>query len=208
MNERPTIVDAIIAGIENSKFGKDKAHPDAPGNLTNFFTNVCNQEPAAYLKLLEKIDPNGSIRKRRASVPRNNSRTFAMSDNTEELEPKRLGPGPGRPPNALNKISRDLKEAIITGLVASDYAKDDDGKRSIQTYMRSVANRHPELFFQAVCKLIPKELRQSISTDTTFDITYHSVSEVKSAMLAEGMTPKQIEMLEAMLPVPLEPDDK
>ena len=75
-------------------------------------------------------------------------------------------------------------------------------------YMKTVANKHPELFFSAVCKLIPKELRQSISTDTTFDITYRSVAEVKSAMLAEGLSEKQIKMIEAMLPMPLEPDER
>ena len=101
-------------------------------------------------------------------------------------EPKRLPPGPGRPLGALNRISRDIKEGVISGLLASDYAKDpdnEDAQGSITQYMKTVANKHPELFFSAVVKLIPKELRQSIQTDTTIDVSYRTFSEVKSAML-------------------------
>ena len=106
-----------------------------------------------------------------------------MSSNEE---PKRLSPGPGRPPNALNKISRDLKEAIIAGLVTSDYAKNpdnEDAPGSLTQYMKTVADRHPELFFQAVVKLIPKEVRQHLQQDTTIDVTYRTAAEVKTAML-------------------------
>ena len=127
-------------------------------------------------------------------------------------EPKRLGPGPGRPPHALNKISRDIKQAIIDGLVSSDYAKDPDDKNapgSMARYMQTVANKHPELFFQAVVKLIPKEVRQHLQTDTTIDIhTYRTVEEVKTAMRESGFSQKEIAQIESMLPMPLEPDEE
>ena len=54
MHER-SIIDAIISGAENSRFGRDPAHPDAPGSLKNFFTNVCNQEPVTFLSLIKKL---------------------------------------------------------------------------------------------------------------------------------------------------------
>ena len=55
MYEERSIVDAIIAGAKNSKYGRDSEHPEQPGSLTNFFTNVCDAHPAAYLKLLRKL---------------------------------------------------------------------------------------------------------------------------------------------------------
>ena len=126
-------------------------------------------------------------------------------------EPKRLPPGPGRPLGALNCISRDIKEGVISGLLASDYAKDpdnEDAQGSITQYMKTVANKHPELFFSAVVKLIPKELRQHLQQDTQIDIVFNSAAEVKRAMALEGMSARQIAQIESMLPVPLEDDEK
>ena len=30
-------------------------HPEQPGSLTNFFTNVCNEQPVAFLSLIKKL---------------------------------------------------------------------------------------------------------------------------------------------------------
>ena len=51
--------------------------------------------------------------------------------------------------NALNRVTKDIKEALISGAISSDYAHDpdNDAPNSLTTYMRTVANRHPELFF-------------------------------------------------------------
>jgi hypothetical protein len=45
------IRDAIIEGAKNSKYGRD---PDSnePGDLATFFTNVCNENVAAFCVLL------------------------------------------------------------------------------------------------------------------------------------------------------------
>jgi hypothetical protein len=47
--------------------------------------------------------------------------------------------------------------------------------------------------------MIPRQI--SMQSDTTVDLTYHSVDDVKRALEAAGMPLKQIEQLEAMLPV-------
>jgi hypothetical protein len=104
-------------------------------------------------------------------------------------------PGAGRPLGSLNRITKDLKQAILDGCVTCDYALDPNNKDapgSISTYMRTFANRHPEIFFQAIVRLIPKEINTRLQNDTTVDFTYRTVSEVKDAMLEAGFSNQTI----------------
>ena len=129
-----------------------------------------------------------------------------MSDEPERKLKRPAMPGAGRPPGALNRITRDLKQAMLDGALFSDYAKDNtdpDAPGTLTQYCITVANKHPELFFQAIAKLIPKEIKTHLQQDTTIDVTYRTTAEVKTAMADAGMSQKQIEMIEAMLPVPL-----
>ena len=57
MPER-SIIDAIISGAENSRWGRDPAHPTAPGSLQRFMTSLANEHPAAFLALFKKLIPN------------------------------------------------------------------------------------------------------------------------------------------------------
>jgi hypothetical protein len=66
--------------------------------------------------------------------------------------------------------------------------------------MRTFANRHPEIFFQAIVKLIPREINTSLRQDTTVDITYRTIDEVKQALEMEGMSRKQIAAIAALMP--------
>jgi hypothetical protein len=50
-----SIIDAIIEGAKASKYGRDPAHPDQPGDLATFFANVCNANPAAFLMLFGEL---------------------------------------------------------------------------------------------------------------------------------------------------------
>jgi hypothetical protein len=122
-------------------------------------------------------------------------------------EPKRkllrpAMPGAGRPLGALNKFTRDLKQAMLDGAVFSDYAKDPDNEDvpgTLTQYMVTVANKHPELYFQAIAKLIPHEIKSHRILESTVDVTYRTIEEVKQAMEMEGMTHKQISPIEAVL---------
>jgi hypothetical protein len=119
--------------------------------------------------------------------------------------------GAGRPLGSLNRITKDLKQAILDGCVTCDYAfdpNDPSAPPSISTYMRNVANKHPELFFSAIVRLIPRELHTSLRQDTSVDITYRTMSEVKRAMEAEGMSPQFIASVESLLPVPINDDEE
>ena len=133
----------------------------------------------------------------------------------EDEEPRRkfggAQPGAGRPLGALNRITADIKRGLLDGILTCDYALDPNNKNapgSIASYMRTVANKHPELFFSAIVKLIPKEVRTHLQNDTTLDITYRTMDQVRDAMLAEGMTPKLISDIEKMLPVPIHHEEE
>jgi hypothetical protein len=71
-----------------------------------------------------------------------------------------------------------------------------------------MVHKFPELYFQALMRLVPKEINTRLQNDTTLDITYRTMSEVKDAMLAEGMTPKLILDIEKMLPVPIHHEEE
>ena len=117
--------------------------------------------------------------------------------------------GPGRPPGALNKITKDLKQAMLDGALFSDYARDNnapDAPGTLTQYCITVANKHPEVFFQAIAKLIPKEIKTHLQQDTTIDVTYRTVEKVKNAMLDAGMSQREIAQLETILPRSLDED--
>ena len=120
-------------------------------------------------------------------------------------------PGAGRPLGALNKFTRDLKQAMLDAAILSDYAKDpnnEDASGSLTQYMKTVANRHPSCFSSALQVTAPRN-QHTLATDTTIDVTvYRSVDEVKNAMLDAGMSSNTITAIQAMLPVPIIEEEK
>jgi hypothetical protein len=47
-----SIIDAMIEGAKESRYGKDPQHPDQPGSLTRFFTSVADENITAFCALL------------------------------------------------------------------------------------------------------------------------------------------------------------
>lgn len=132
---------------------------------------------------------------------------------TDEPERKRPPmPGAGRPPGALNKFTRELKTALLDAAILSDFAKDPSGDENaphtLTNFCLTMVHKFPELYFQALMRLVPKEINTRLQNDTTLDITYRTMSEVKDAMLAEGVTPKLISDIEKMLPVPIHHEEE
>jgi hypothetical protein len=67
-----------------------------------------------------------------------------------------------------------------------------------------MVHQFPELYFQALMRLVPREVNTHLQQDTTIDVTvYRSVDEVKNAMLKSGMSSNTITAIQAMLPVPI-----
>ena len=119
--------------------------------------------------------------------------------------------GAGRPLGALNRITADIKRGLLDGLLTCDYAldpNDKDAPGSISTYMKNFANKHPEIFFSAVVKLIPREVHTHLSNETNINATFRTISEVKRAMEAAGFGSNEIRQLESMLPMPVHDDEE
>lgn len=57
-------------------------------------------------------------------------------------------PGPGRPKGKPNKLSRDVKEMVLTALHDAGGAE----------YLRKQANKNPGAFLVLVGKLLPKQI--------------------------------------------------
>lgn len=134
-----------------------------------------------------------------------------MIDKSQRKRPAM--PGAGRPLGALGKFTRELKQALLDAAILSDFAKDPNDKDAPGTltqYCLTMVHRFPELYFQALMRLVPKEINTRLQQDTTFDITFRTIDEVRAAMAAEGMSSKQIDAIEAILPAPgiEEPVDK
>jgi hypothetical protein len=114
-------------------------------------------------------------------------------------------PGAGRPLGAINKFTRDLKEAMLEAATLSDYAKGDDTHGTLTSYCVTVANKHPELFFQAVSKLLPKEVRTHLQSDSTIgvNVVFETVDQVAAELERSGMSHQQVNQLKRMLPMPV-----
>jgi hypothetical protein len=112
-------------------------------------------------------------------------------------------PGAGRPLGALNKFTKDLKTAMLDAAMLSDFAKDPNDEYapgSLTQYCLTMVHKFPELYFQALMRLVPREINTHLQQD--IDVTvYRSVDEVKNAMLDAGMSSNTITAIQAMLPV-------
>ena len=88
----------------------------------------------------------------------------------------------------------------MAGAINSKYGKDDEHPEGdLVTFFTNLANEHIGLFCSLFGKSIPKFIQTQ--SDTTLNVTYRSIEEVKLAMQASGLTLRQISQIEAMLPV-------
>ena len=109
-------------------------------------------------------------------------------------------PGAGRPAGQPNALTAQLREALIAGAINSKYGKDDEHPDGdLVTFFTNLANEHIGLFCSLFGKSIPKFMQTQ--SDTSLNVTYRNIEEVKLAMEQAGMSSKQIAQLEAMLPV-------
>lgn len=110
-------------------------------------------------------------------------------------------PGAGRPPGAVNKLTRDLKSALLDAAILSPFAKDpndENAPNSLTNYCLAMCTQFPDIYFQALMRLVPREVNTSLRQESTLDITYRTVSEVRRALEESGMPLKQIEAIAAM----------
>jgi hypothetical protein len=113
-------------------------------------------------------------------------------------------PGAGRPLGAINKFTRELKTALLDAAILSDFAKDpsgdEDAPHSLTNYCLAMVHKYPELYFQALMRLVPKEINTHLQQDTTIDVTLcRTTDDVKRDMKNLGMSQRQIEQIESIL---------
>lgn len=80
------------------------------------------------------------------------------------MESKAIGtgkPGPGRPPGASNKITRDIKEAILR-------AFENVGGAG---YLEGVARDNPQVFCALLGKVLPTQITGSDGKDLRIVVT-------------------------------------
>jgi hypothetical protein len=66
--------------------------------------------------------------------------------------------------------------------------------------MTNIADKFPDKYMQALTKLLPQQYNMQ-KTEFRAEVTYNSADEVKAALEEAGLTLKQIEVLEGMLPI-------
>ena len=101
-------------------------------------------------------------------------------------QPLNHAPGPGRTPGSKNKISREIKEAVITA--ANLVGSDKRGKDGLIGYMRRLAVRNEAVFGGL--------LRHVMGSQVTIEHTeraktYQSVEEVVEELRRFGIVPMQ-----------------
>jgi hypothetical protein len=110
--------------------------------------------------------------------------------------------GRGRPAGSLNKFSERLKHCMIYGAEESDLAKDKDHPElpgSLEIYMKNLANLFPLQYYKQLARLCPAEVHTQIS-ETSLQISYSNMDDVRSALLASGLTHAHLKQLEKLLP--------
>jgi hypothetical protein len=126
---------------------------------------------------------------------------------TSEEQPKRKFAG--RPRGALNVFTRELKEAFLSAAEQSIYGRDPDNPDapgSLTRYVIHIANKYPDKFAQFLTKFIPQQYH-ALKNEVRTEVIYQSADEVKAALEEAGLTLKQIETLEAMLPTTVPNND-
>ena len=87
---------------------------------------------------------------------------------------------------------------MFAGAENSIHAKvpnNKDAPCTLTQFMAIIANEHPVQYLQAPTKFIP----QNAQTETTVEIVYNSIDDVKRALEDAGMPLKQIEQLKSLL---------
>jgi hypothetical protein len=87
----------------------------------------------------------------------------------------------GRKKGVPNKLSRDLKEAIVEAAIASGY--DTKGKDGLRGYMKRMADYEMRIFGGMLRAMIPLQVNATVRPSDT----YKSPDEVKAALKARGI---------------------
>jgi hypothetical protein len=97
----------------------------------------------------------------------------------------------GRAKGTPNKISRELKEAIIYGMEHSKHSKDG----TVESYMVAVADKRMDLMVPLAGKLLPLQINSRNLNISTSKAPFESREKMLEALLARGITQAVIDSL-------------
>ena len=95
----------------------------------------------------------------------------------------------GRAPGTPNKVSRAFKDALIWAAENSKDSKDG----TLESYLLDLADNHKGLFVPMLGRLLPLQI--NARTQQTNKIVYSTVEEVRSALIARGLSPERADLL-------------
>ena len=95
---------------------------------------------------------------------------------------RKLPPGPGRPKGLQNKITRELKEAILQA--AEQTGKDGQGAEGLVGYLRRVAEEDVKAFSGLLGKVLPLQVAGSL--DVTMTTKEQRDAAVAAALRADA----------------------
>jgi hypothetical protein len=133
---------------------------------------------------------------------------------SEEEKPK-LGwggarPNSGRKPGQTDPRPKEIREMLLQAAADSDYGRDPehpDEPGSALRFFTSLANRNLDNFVQLLLKTIPRQVNSSVESTIGIEI-HRSLSDVRRDMEMQGFSQRQIDMIQNILPGPINGNDK
>lgn len=98
--------------------------------------------------------------------------------------------GPGRRPGVQNKMTTQLKTAIITA--CEMVGRDKHGKDGVEGYLARLAINHPAVMGRLLEKLLPLQLMGAI--EHTAPRTYETLEDLSDELKARGLPLKLIDV--------------
>ena len=92
--------------------------------------------------------------------------------------------GRGRPPNSPNKVPKLLKDAIM--MAAELEGSNQHGKDKLIGFLRYVAREDLRSFCGLLGRVLPLQIESR--HETTVDVTYQSVAEVRRELASRGIS--------------------
>jgi hypothetical protein len=116
---------------------------------------------------------------------------------------KGCAPGPGRPKGAKDKLSREIRQALLDAveyvgeeivavkaaeLKRQGRALDLDTPRGIAAYLEWIAREYPQVACAMLCRLMPQQQQ----TDVKVEHRYKTFEEIAARLRELGLEPKRI----------------
>lgn len=96
--------------------------------------------------------------------------------------------GPGRTPGKPNKVTAQLRTAILEAAAMVGY--DGEGKYELHGYLARLAENEPQVFGRLLERVLPMQIVGTVSHTTK----YETVEDVQRALRERGLPPRLIDI--------------